>query len=259
MVCALTLGVPFLAHASSTLDLTGSFMPASSGVTVLVRAQNRTAARVSAVRIEGAWKRERARTFLQGGLAPGESSEVRFHFTQSPPPGTHALVLLIDFERDEGGGRATPVNEVTFLQLGFDAVPAPAVRIVAPPTSLRESAVAAIGLESADGQAHRVHLWVWPPHVLACDPPRQRVEVPPHGTVTAHVRLFRGLAAHDSGHELVVVAETEDEPLTRTTVASAAVWVGADSAWLPRLRPYLLVVALLFAAWAAGRQIRIRP
>jgi hypothetical protein len=259
VVCALTLGAPLFAHASPTFDLTGSFMPASSGVTVLVRVQNRSSARVSAVRIEGAWKRERARTFLQGGLAPGESGEVRFHFTQSPSPGTHALVLLIDFERDEGGGRATPVNEATFLRLGFDAVPPPAVRIVAPPTSLRETAVAAIGLESADGKAHRVRLWVWPPHVLACDPPLQRVEVPAHGTVTSRVRLFRGLAAHGSGYELLAVAETEDEPLTRTTVASAAVWVGADSAWLPRVRVPFVWAGLLLLGWSFYRQKQVGP
>jgi hypothetical protein len=247
-------GTGVRAEPSSTFEITGSFVPAAEGVTVLVQIRSRAPVPVASVRIEGEWRGERARAFLAGPFSPGGFGEARLHFTRTPPPGMHALVLLLDFVRRDGD-RAARGDEAAALLLAFDALPAPAVRLTAAPVALRESTEAAFSLESTDGEPHRIRLAVWLPRSLTCDPPAQAVDVPARGSVTARVRVFRSRAA-PGRHELIAVAETDGAAPVRTSVATTAVDVTPETLWLRRARVPLAAAALLALLWALYRQYR---
>jgi hypothetical protein len=242
------------AETTPTFEITGSFAPAAQGITVLVQLRSRAASPVASVRVEGEWRGERVWAYLAGPFSPGGFGEVRLHFAQTPPPGTHALVLLFDFARTEGMTTAW-VHEATALLLAFDALPKPAVRMALAPLALTEWAEAAVGLQSADGQPHRVRLSVRPPRMLACDPAVQTVEVPARGRVDARVRVFRA-RAEPGRQELVAVAATTGEPETRTTLAALAVDVAPVRPWLPRARTPLLLAAGAALLWTLYKQYR---
>jgi hypothetical protein len=219
----------------------------------VVRLRNRAAVSATSVHVEGVWNGERSRAFVAGTVSPGGFGEVRLRFVRSPPPGTHALVLLVDFATVDAQG-AHPVNEVAALLLAFDAMPPPAVRLRAGALALREAAEATVQLESADGKPHRVRLSTWLPRALTCDPPAQAVEVPERGIARARVRVFRAAAAYDSRHELLAVAETEGESPVRTTVASLPLEIAGEDAWMPRVRIPLGLAFMALVGWAVHRQ-----
>jgi hypothetical protein len=203
------------------------------------------------------WNGERTRAFVAGAVSPGGFGEARLHFSRSPRPGTHALVLLLDFATVDARG-AHPATEVAALLLAFDAMPPPAVRLTAGALSIREAAEAMVRLESADGQPHRVRLSTWLPRALTCDPPAQTVAVPGRGLALARVRVFRASAAYDSHHEFLAVAETEDESPVRTTVASLPLEIAPEDAWMtaPQVRIPLALGIMTLVGWVAYRQGR---
>jgi hypothetical protein len=229
-------------------------VPSAPGITVLLQLRSRATAPVASVRIEGEWRGEHAWAFLAGPFSPGGFGEARLHFTQAPPSGTHALVLLLDFVRDEEA-TTTWVSEATALLLAFNTVPAPAVHLAAAPAALVESTEARFRLESADGRPHRVRLAVRPPRMLTSEPALQTVDVPARGGVDARVRVFRARAV-PGRHELIAVAATEGEPMDRTTLATVAVDVAAANPWLPCVRPLLELAAVLVAFRALYKQFR---
>jgi len=245
------------AESTATFEITGSFAPAAQGVTVLVELRSRSSVPVTAVRIEGLWRGARARAFLPGPFSPGGLGEARLHFAEAPPRGTTALALLLDFMRVDGNAAARG-HEVAALLLAFDAVPSPAVRIATAPVALRESAEAVVRLESTDARPHRIRLTARPPRVLTGDPSTQIVEVPARGTATVRLRIFRARAAPGSDHDLLLIAETDGEPATRTTIVSLAVHVTPESNGMDLARVPLYFAAALLLAWSLYREYRIR-
>jgi hypothetical protein len=243
-------------ESTATFEITGSFAPAAQGIAVVVQVRSRAASPVASIRIEGEWCGQRAWAFLAGPFSPGGFGEARLRFTRPPPPGTHALILLFDFVRS-AGPETTWGHEATALLLAIDALPTPAVRLSVAPVVLREAGEAVLHLESADGRPHRVRLAVRLPHVLACDPRARTVDVPMRGGVDARVRVFRARAEPDR-YELIAAATTEGDPVARTALAKGVVDVAADTPWVPRARPALLLGAISAALWAGYRQRRNR-
>jgi hypothetical protein len=113
-----------------------------------------------------------------------------------------------------------------------------------------------VGVESADGAAHRVRVRVLTPPGLQA-PDAAEVAVPASGRVTATVRVWRSSAARGSRQPLVAVAESMDG---ERADASAALFADVlpDPAWMPRLRRPLGALALLLMAAAALLELRRR-
>jgi hypothetical protein len=133
---------------------------------------------------------------------------------------------------------------------------APAVRLSAPDVRVLYYADVQVGLESADGAAHRVRVRVEVPAGLQAPDPDE-VTVPASGRATATVRVWRSSAARGSRQPLVVVAEpTDGEGAAASAALSADIL--PDPAWMPRLRRPLGVLALLLMAAAALVEARRR-
>ena len=111
---------------------------------------------------------------------------------------------------------------------------------------------------SADGAAHRVRLRAFTPRGLRSDGDGVEIEVPAQGAVIADLPLVRAGAPRGTQHPVLVVAETVEEPLVRTSVARATVQVAADPSLLPRWRVPILVLACLLLGVAVGVEIWLR-
>ena len=248
-------------RADARLEVTGSAEVSEDGIEARVDLRNIGDAVAEALSVEGELQGDRAQARLTA-LPAGASRQVSLRFPSSPQrPGVHALTLLLDYTNP--GPRPLAVSQRAYLLLALGgAAPPPAVRLAVPEVTMDWSAVLAVELESADAAAHRVRLRVKAPRWLRVDDPTSEVEVPARGKAEAPVRLFRGSAPWGSRQGVVVVAETTDGALARTTVATGVVEIRSDPAWMPRLRqPLLLLAALFFASalLAEWRHRRGRP
>ena len=107
-------------------------------------------------------------------------------------------------------------------------------------------------LESADGEPHRVRLRALPARGLRAAGDAALVDVPARGSASATLPIVRAGAARGSRHAVLLVVESVDGSLARTTVSVAPVEVAPDPSLLPRLRTALLVVGGLLVALALG-------
>jgi hypothetical protein len=114
-----------------------------------------------------------------------------------------------------------------------------------------------VGVESADGAAHRVSIRVQTPAGLQAPDPAE-VTVPAAGRVTTTVRVWRSSASRGSRQALLVVAESMDGAAGPTVSLPVFADIQPDPAWMPRLRRPLGVLALLLMAAAAALEFRRR-
>ena len=205
---------------------------------------------------------EQRQARVVGGVAPGQDAAVVLDFPVSPPrPGRHVLTLLLEYPvggvPDAGGNRPVE-SQRAYLLLALGANPEPAVQLDPGPASIDIKGELPVRLESADGEAHRMLLRVVTARGLRAPSPPIEVEVPATGSVTVAVPLARAGASRGTRHGALVVAETIDGPLARTSVGVATVEVAPDPALLPRLRGPLLILALALLALAALAEARRR-
>jgi hypothetical protein len=200
---------------------------------------------------------------LEAGVDKGRTEQVVLHFPlEVPRPGLHAVTLLLEWPvgPPPAGSTLPPTaSQRAFLLLTLGASPPPAVTATARGLRLETRGTLEVGLESADGQAHRVAVRVFPPRGLNVFGPPTEVDVPASGRAVAHVDLLRAGAPRDSSQGILVVASAIDGPLERTTVITSVVGIARDDTLIPRLRPFLwgLAAALLAAAgWVELRHRR---
>jgi hypothetical protein len=200
---------------------------------------------------------------LEAGVDKGKTEQVVLHFPlEVPRPGLHAVTLLLEWPvgPPPAGSTLPPTaSQRAFLLLTLGASPPPAVTATARGLRLETRGTLEVGLESADGQAHRVAVRVFPPRGLNVFGPPTEVDVPASGRAVAHVDLLRAGAPRDSSQGILVVASAIDGPLERTTVITSVVGIARDDTLIPRLRPFLwgLAAALLAAAgWVELRHRR---
>jgi hypothetical protein len=191
-----------------------------------------------------------------GDIAPGQgaSALLSFPFASEWRPGRHILPLSIDYAAGPGS-TAPRVNVLAYLILPLAASAEPALRVAAPEVSLELRSRLPVRLESADGQAHTARVRVQTPRGLVAPDPPPVVDVPAHGGVSVDVVLLRGSAPPESRQGILILAEALDGPIERMAVATSAIDVASDPAWLPHLRaPLLLVTLILLVAGALAER-----
>jgi hypothetical protein len=256
LVKAVLLGVAVLAASASEaevrLDVGGRVAEQEGRLEVALSLRNLGDTPAGAVEIEGELLGAYDEARLDPGPSAGGVGEVKLHYPllDAIRPGVHPLALHLRYTPGVAG--AGPVNQRAYLLLALGANPDPAVRLFVSPARFETLGRLLVGVESADGQPHRVRLRVLAPRGLNPYGPSPELEVPAEGRVAASVELLRGTAARPSRHGIVVLAAATDGPLERTTAALGEVEVLPDAARLPGLRWPLgvLAVALLVAGVA---------
>ena len=254
-VLLVLLATPRGVHASARFEVAGTAQsPDGTSLEVTVALQNKGDLLASPLTIQGELVAERREARLDEGVAPGATELVVL-------PGLHALTLLLEWPvgpLPPQGILAPMASQRAFLLLTLGALAEPAVRVVAPDLELETSGTLAVGLESADGAAHRVSVRVLTPRGLNVLEGGGEVIVPATGRATSPITLLRGSAPRESQQGIVVVASVLDGPLERTAVATGVVKLARDPALLPRLRTALWFVAAGLLAAAAYAELKGR-
>jgi hypothetical protein len=220
-----------------------------------VEIANRGDQAAAPVTVEGELLGARREARLEGGVPAGQSRRVMLPFpAEVPRPGVHALALLIEYPQDGG----LPASQRAYLLLALGANTEPAVRLAVPEVSLETQGRLPVEIESVDGVAHRVRLRVLTPRGLRAESPTEDVEVPARGRISVPVALLRAGAPRGFPLGILVVVATIDGPVERTTVATGIVRLTPEPAWTPRLRPFLIGIAILLLAGAAYAEVRRR-
>lgn len=261
----LTLALVLLsaaARADAVLDVSGNVVATAPRLTVRVTLTNRGDARAGPIKVRGELFGEPATASLRDGLAPGAEGDVTLAFDATPPrPGLHALTLLVEHPlagMPDSASNPPMASQRAYLLLALGANPGEAVRIEVDPIRLDVRGTLVVRLESRDGEGQRVRLRALTARGLRPDADPIEVSVPPDGHVTARLPIIRADAPPGSRQALLLVAETLDGPLARTSVAAASVELVPDPARLPRLRVPLLAVGLALLAVPFGYEVRAR-
>jgi hypothetical protein len=224
-----------------------------------VDARNTSDERLTGVRLGGDLLGRHAEENL-GDIEPGRtaSAVLTFPYASEWRPGRHVLPLSIDYASVLGSA-ATRTNLLAYLILPLVAPAEPALRVAAREVSLDIRSRLPVRLESADGQPHRARVRVVTPRGLVAPDLPSQVDVPAHGGVTVDVALLHGTAPADSRQGILIIASALEGPIERMAVATTAVDIEPDAAWLEHLRAPLLVVTLiLLGAGALAEVHRLR-
>lgn len=242
------------ASAAPRFRVSGSPQVLGERIEVRVDLTNEGDQAAASVSVEGRLLGARDDARIARAIGAGETHSVLLSFPLVlPRPGLHPLTLLLD--SPEPGAERT-LSQCAFLLLTLGAKPEPALRLAVPETPLDVSGTLTVGLESADGVAHRARLSVVTPRGLRAEPPPGLIAVPATGRVSAAIRLLRGAAPRGSRQGILVIAVAEDGELERTSIATGEVRVLPDPALMPRLRPWLFALALALLVAAVALELR---
>lgn len=263
--CALALLLPRpAAAATARFEVSGTTRTVDPALLeVVVHLKNAGDAAAQPLQVEGELFEEHSRMRLDRGIRPGETDHVVLQFPLvGARPGRHALVLLAEWPGpgpQDNAALPAMASQRLFLLLNLGAAAEPAVRLLAPELTLETEGRLEVGLESADGAAHRVLLRAHPPRGLNAFGPPIEVAVPAQGRTVAELALLRAGAPRGSRQGVLVHAQALDGERERAEVAATVVQIAPDPALLPKLRPALWTMsALLIAAslWLALRPPR---
>jgi len=219
---------------------------------VVVFLKNAGDVAASPLDVEGEVFEERSRMRLDKGVGPGESDHVVLSFPLAAArPGQAALILLIEWPVGPANGNAAVpalASQRAYLMLNLGPPVEPAVKLVVPDLSLETLGVVKVGLESADGAAHKVLLRAHPPRGLNVFGPPVEAEVPARGRAEASLQLLRAGAPRGSQQGILVEAQSLGGSEERSAVTTSVVTIAGDPALLPRLRPFLWGAASLLVA-----------
>jgi hypothetical protein len=256
--------VPLASGAEPGLEVTGEVVGQDDdAVDVRIGLANRSAATVSAVKAEAELFGHVESRKLDAGLAPGAASALLFSLPLAgAPPGVHAVTLRLEYQAGGTPGQPQRTHvQPAYVLLALGENAAPAVRLTAPEAHMDSVGRWRVGLESIDGAAHRVRLRVVLPRTLRADPVDSLVDVPASGRIDAELLLFRVDAPWEGPQGALLVAATEGEEITRTTVATAVVRVGREPGRVARWRRALALAMVLFFLAALALELRryLRP
>ncbi len=247
------------ARAEAVLDVAGTVVATEPHLQVRVQVTNRGDQPAAGIEVEGELLGVRDRRQLYDVLRPGASSAVGLDFDVAPPrPGVYALTLLLEHPlpgTPDAAGNPPVSSQRAWLLVALGANPSPAVRVAPQPLRLRVRGELSVSVESADATPHRVRLRALTARGLRAEGEPPVVDVPASGSVPVRLPLMRAGAPQDSRHGVLLVAETLDGPLARTTVAVARVDVAPDPSLLPHWRTAVLVVALVLVALVIGVEV----
>jgi hypothetical protein len=243
------------ARAEVRLEVGGSVEERAGRLEVVLSVKNVGDTPAGPVDVEGELLGHYDEARMDPGPAPGGQTDVllRYPLLEAPRPGVHPLALHLRYT--PAVPNAAAVNQRAYLLLALGANSEPAVRLFLSPARFETRGRLMVGLESADGQPHRVRLRVLAPRGFNPLGPPAELDVPAQGRVDAGVDLLRGTALRPSRHGIVVLAVATDGPLERTTAALGEVEVLPDGSLLPRVRLPLAVLAI--ALLAAGVAVEV--
>jgi hypothetical protein len=251
-----------VARPDAVLDVSGSVVATAPRLEIALTLTNRGDVSAGPIDVRGELYGAPVAARLPAGLAPGAAGQVRLDFDSTPPrPGLHALTLLLEHPvagAPDGAGNPPLASQRAFLLLAVGANAGEAVRIRAEPLGLDVRGSLRVRLESRDGERQRVRLQALTARGLRPGGDPVEIWVPAQGDATAEVEIVRAGAPRGSQHALLLVAETLDGPLARTSVAATTVAVLPDPALLPGLRLPVLVAGLALLLVALGDEIRTR-
>ncbi len=225
--------LPAVARPEAVLDVSGSVVATAPRLEVELTLTNRGDVRAGPIDVQGELFGVPRAARLSGGLAPGAAGQLTLDFDPTPPrPGLHALTLLVEHPLDgavDAAGNPPLASQRAFLLLALGENPGEAVRIEARPLRLDVRGRLRVRLESRDGEAQRVRLRVLTARGLNPGGEPVEIAVPAQGHAMAELEVVRAGAPRGSRQALLLVAETLDGPLARTSVAAATVDVAAGS------------------------------
>jgi hypothetical protein len=234
----------------------GEVIAAAPRLEVRVVITNRGDQAAAPLEVTGELLGERREARLTDGIAPGGEGAVLLAFSPaSARPGTHALTLLLEHPVEglpDAAGNPPVASRRAWLLLALGASPGEAVRLTSDPLRLDVEGRLGVRLESADGEPHRVRLRAVPARGLRAEGEPLEVEVPARGAAAAPLPIVRAGAPRGSRHAVLLVAESLDGELARTTVGVAPVEVAPDPSLLPRWRTAVAVAGALLVALALG-------
>lgn len=255
VLAVFALAVP--ARAGVLLQTAGAVESGPPRVQVRVDLANLGDTPAHGVTIEAELLRHRQLSRLDEDLPAQTGGNATFSFDVGAlAPGVYPLALHVQYERSSVPGDTA--SQRGYLLLALGASPRPAVRLTVGEVRLDTMAAVLIRLESADVRPHRVRLRMLAPRGLQPYGPEPEVSVPQFGSVTAEMKVLRGGAPRPSTQGLVLLAETVGEAPANASAATAMVQVEADPAWMPRLRWWLLALAVLLLAAAGYVEYRQR-
>jgi hypothetical protein len=248
--------LPTPARPEARLEVSGSVVSIAPELEVRVVVRNDGDRRAAPLDVVGKLLGERVEARLATGVGAGrEGSVVLVFHPANPRPGTHALTLVLEHPVEgtaDAAGNAPIASQVAWLLVALGPSPSPAVRLEAQPLRLDVESELAVRLESADGEPHRVRVQVAAAKGLRAEGPGADVLVPGRGDASAALPIVRAGAPRGTRHGVLVVAETTDGPLARTTVAPVSVEIAPFPSRLPGLRPIVFAIGLLFLVVALG-------
>jgi hypothetical protein len=253
------------ARADAILDVSGAVVATSPRLAVRVSITNRGDLAAGPIDVAGELDGASRAARLAGTLAPGASGDVSLEFERAPSqPGLHALTLLLEHPvagAPDAAGNPPTASARAWLLLAFGERATEAVRMRADPLQLDVRGTLVVRLESRDAQPARVRLRALTARGLTAAGGPIEVVVPAHGEARALVPLVRAGAARGTSQAVLLVAETPQAPVSRTSVAVAAIEVRADPALFPKWRVPVLVLGLLLIVLAVGYEAwkRARP
>jgi hypothetical protein len=249
-------------RAGARFEVTGSANATDEALLVRIELKNVGDRPASPLTVRGELLGERREARIDPGAASGETRVATLSFPlEVPRPGVHALTLLLEFPDIGGGapGAEPTASQRAYLLLALGENAPPAVKVDAPVAHVETAGRIAVGMESVDGEAHRVRLRVLTPLGLRAEEPENEVAVPAKGRAETAVTLLRAGAPRPSQQGVLVVAEVVDGPLARTAVSTGVVEIEAPAAWLPRHRSLLVLAAILLLGAAALEELRKSP
>ena len=239
-------------HAAARLEVSGETRQLDQALEVRVGLANRGDAAMRGVVVAGELLGHHDEARLSQPIEAGQTGQALLHFPLAPPrPGTYALTMLVEYQE---AGKA--LSQPAFLLLALGENPPPDVDVVVVPLRVMDMGKLIVRLSSKDGAPHKVRLRGIAPKGLRLRDPAGPVDLAAMGSTEVGLTVFRGVAPRATAQGVLIVAETEDGPLARSSVTAGTIEVLPDPAWLPRLRVPLLVLAialLLAAVWAEWR------
>lgn len=234
-----------------TFEVSGTVEGTEDELAVHVGLRNGGDTPATSLDVEGELLGGKARESVPEGVAAGASRGVVLKFpVGAVRPGVHPLTLLLDYTV-AGAQGPSAVSQRAYLLLGLGGVADPAVRLSLRDAPMDFSGQVDVDVESADGAPHTALVRLLGPRGFRADSPADEVRVPAHGSVRVPIRVFRGALPWGSRQGVLAVAEATDGPLASAAVATAAVEIAPDPAWMPRVRkPVLLLTVVLVCAAA---------
>jgi len=254
LLLATLLSVTPAASGEPGFEVAGAVEVSGDSLEVRLDLTNRSAVAIDELIVQGELLGRTDDARHDDPTPPGEASRVWLRFPlEVSNPGTHALTLGLEYRLADAA--RTTLRQRAYLLLTLGAAAAPVVALAVADARLEASADIVATLHSTDGKPHPVKLRLLAPRGLNPTQDSVTLDVPPQGSATGRLGLLRAGAPRGTRQGVLVVAETTQDDLLRTTVQTAVVQIADDPARMPALRLPLALLAGMLLGGALGVEV----